>query len=355
MIPSSPTRSRPPQPSGDAVAGGRPGRHRHLRALRTLLGVATLALPGSLVTTGCQPDPPEASSVAGDPPAAESEAAFPEQIFERNVVFLTTRTDSLILVPWLLEARTAPDGVERHTRGYLGRGSTWEAFYDQRWTSPPTHAPWRILPRGTMRILVGEGDALERIMFEEGTRKLHVALDGRLVEWGGQRGETFRLLDGALLLANQTLPGVVLDMSRGRRATDPPPGSWAVLASGDSLLTVVHSPVARRPGTAGAWRGWARQDFRELQWTALTMTWDEVRPFEPARRDVPARWTLASADGDVEATLEARAAEISAGEGAGPQLPVDALFRVAGTLRIQGREYVVRGFLRYVHPGTGPP
>lgn len=304
---------------------------------------------------GCRSDPSGGSSVPDDPPATTSAGAFQEQVFERNVVFLTTGTDSLILVPWLMEARTSPDGVERRTRGYLGRGSTWEPFHDERWTSPPTRAPWRILPRGAMRILVGEGDALQRIMFEEGGRQLHVALDGRLVEWGGQRGETFRLLDGALVLADQTLPGVVLDMSRGRRGDDAPPGSWAVLSSGDSLLAVVHSPVVRRPGTAGAWRGWARQDFRGLQWTALTMTWDEVRSFEPARRDVPAGWSLSSPDGDVSAVLEARAAEIQAGEGAGPQLPVDALFRIEGSLRIQGREYAVRGFLRYVHPGTGGP
>ncbi len=91
-------------------------------------------------------------------------------------------------------------------------------------------------------------------------------------------------------------------------------------------------------------------DFRNLQWPALTVDWSEVRAFQPARHDVPVAWTISSEGDDVSGALEARTAHISPGEGPGPVLPVDALFEVSGTLKIQGGVYPVRGFFRHRRP-----
>ena len=67
-------------------------------------------------------------------------------------------------------------------------------------------------------------------------------------------------------------------------------------------------------------------------------------------RDGGASWTITSQDDDIGGVLRVQSAQIQAGEGAGPLLPVDALFLVSGTLRLEGGEYPVRGLFRHTRP-----
>ncbi len=75
-----------------------------------------------------------------------------------------------------------------------------------------------------------------------------------------------------------------------------------------------------------------------------------MRAFQPARQDVPVSWTLTSQEDEVSGVLQVQSAQIQAGEGTGPLLPVDALFLVSGTLRVEGGEYPVRGLFRHTRP-----
>ena len=312
----------------------------------TLLAAALLlTAPG-----GCTGEPPGSAppELPSDSPATGADGSFQGRIFERTLVFLSSGTDTLLLVPWLHSARTRPGEVERAASGLVGRGGSWEPFMDARWTSPPLRTPWRLLPHGGMRLVVGEGGALDRMIFEEGARQLELAPGEPLAEWGGQRGETVRLAEGTLLLPGRSIGGVVLDLSRARRADDDPPGDWTVLASGDSLRVFLHQPFASEPGAPGSWRGWALVDFREPQYTSVTVTWEQVRAYERARRDVPVRWDVRSGDGELQGTLEATGVHLEAGEGEGPQLPVAGLFQVEGTLGLDGEEYPVRGLFRHL-------
>jgi hypothetical protein len=140
---------------------------------------------------------------------------------------------------------------------------------------------------------------------------------------------------------------VALEMSRVHGAEDADPGDWAFLVSGDSQQMVLENPTVTNPGTRGAYRAWARLDFRDLHWPDVTVSWAEVRAYQPARQDVPVSWTLKSEDGELGGTLHVRSAQIQAGKGTGPLLPVDALFTVSGSVRIQGRAYPVLGLFRH--------
>jgi hypothetical protein len=314
---------------------------------RTLSAVLLLAL----VLVSCSREPAEAP--ASEPEAAADTAtaeSFQGRIFERSIVFLTPRRDSLLMVPWLLTAHTVPGGVRRDVRGLLARADTWEAFLSESWETPPTRTPWRLLPSTQMRLIVGDGDRVEEILFDEGLRQLEVALAEPLAEWSGQRGETVRLLRGSLVLAATRVPGLVLDLSRGRAAREGAGGDWAVLVDGDSLRLVLHAAQFLEPGSTGAFRSWALLGEQELEWPSVTVTWTETRAFERARRDVPVQWSATSSTGDLSVELTVRNAEIQAGEGEGPQLPVDALFDVEGTVRMGENVYPVRGLLRHTQP-----
>ena len=196
-------------------------------------------------------------------------------------------------------------------------------------------------------MLAGQEDAIGALLYEEGARALELALADVLMEWIDSRGASYRIVDASVYLGDRRVRGLALDMSRVRESERTAPGDWAFLVSGDSLQIVLESPERAEPGTEGAYRAWARLDFRDLRFGGLTMEWAEVRAFAPARQDIPVAWTLTSADGDLEGVLEVRTANLHAGEGEGPVLPVDALFEVTGTVTLEERAFPVRGLFRH--------
>jgi hypothetical protein len=272
---------------------------------------------------------------------------FPGRSYERNFVFVTVTGDSLLMVPWLFETTTQPGTVVREARGWLGRSGTWDAFFAERWETPPTRIPARILPHGSLRLVVREGNAVDGIIYDEGSRNLELALGRLLMEWGGPRGEVFQLLDGSLYLSERRLGGIVLSMARGSSADTPRAGDWAFLASGDSLQIVLQGESEHQGAPLPTYRGWGRLDFRNLQWGTLTVDWVETSAFQPARRDVPVSWTISSQEGDLQGVLEVSSADVRAGQGSGPVLPLQALFEVEGTVTIEERTFPIRGLFRH--------
>jgi hypothetical protein len=305
-----------------------------------------------VATVGWACEAPE--SIPADRPQAPGtpppQRTFRGRVYERSFVFTTLTGDSTLLVPWLLSTRTRPGGTDRRARGWLVRGGTWEAFYDEQWESPRTRAPWRVLPHGALRLIVGEGDAVESLVFSQGPRQLELELSAPLIEWAGARGQMFRILDAAVHLADQRVGGVALDMARVHGTDAETPGDWAFLTSGDSLQAVLERELAQSTDSTESYRAWARLDSRDLQWPSLSVEWTELRAFQPARQDVPVSWSLTTAGGAVEGTLDVESAHVQAGEGEGPLLPVDALFLVSGTLRIEGASYPVHGLFRHTRP-----
>ena len=305
----------------------------------------TLTLMAGL--TGCGPEPPPQGVDDASPPELGAAGNLQGRVYERAVVFTTSVADSTLIVPWLFSARTKPGGVARTARAWLARGGEWEPFLQESWETPPTRVPWRLHPHGLLRLVVGEGEALEALLFEEGRRRLEVEIGRARAEWNGSQGETFTVADGAAVLSEQRLPGLVLDFSRAHQGESPLPGDWMFLISGDSVQ-VVLSGKDEPSAAGGTLEGWVRlQDSSEIPWRDVTVSWTETRAFEEARREVPVRWSLATGDGEMSADLEVKTAHIEAGEGEGPLLPVDALLEVAGDLRIGDASYAVRGLVRH--------
>ncbi|MFO8175531.1 MAG: DUF1499 domain-containing protein [Longimicrobiales bacterium] len=309
--------------------------------IRRGLGLLLVLLAGC---TGGQDAVPPGGEAESQAPAPERN--FQGRSYERDIVFLTTRGDSSLVAVWSFTARTRPQAVDRSLRGWLARSDTWDPFFSEAWESPPSRVPWRILPRGPARIIVGRGDALERIYFEEGPKRLEVALGSLLVEWTGPRAQTFRIHEGITILSSGQVPGVVLDLARAWTLNDPPPGDWAFLVSGDSLQLVLEDQEGSSGPQGGAYSGWARVGFSDRQWQGIRLSWSETRAFEPSRRDVPMGWRIHSPAG-IEGVLTPVAPFLEAGEGDGPVLPVDALYQVSGTFSLDGRDFPVQGMFRH--------
>lgn len=199
-----------------------------------------------------------------------------------------------------------------------------------------------------MRLLVGPGDAIEGLLFEDEPRQLELVFGSPFIQWGGQRGETFRVLTGAVLIADQRLDGLLLDMTRVRALDDPEPGDWIFLTSGDSVVVLLVDPGKRDPSANVFYSGWAQVSSEDVQWPAVVVEWPQVRSVDQARREVPDAWALTAVDADLSGNLSPVTSHVTVGEGEGPQLPIDALFEVRGDLQIGGRELPVRGLVRHV-------
>ena len=112
------------------------------------------------------------------------------------------------------------------------------------------------------------------------------------------------------------------------------------------VLTRAGTPA----GTESAnYEAWAKlEDGREIPWRDVNVSWVETRAFDRARRDVPVTWRVTSADRRMALELEQQTGQIDTGTGTEPRLPIEALFHVAGTLRVDQAVYPVRGIVRHV-------
>ena len=308
-------------------------------------GCASLALCVLLYACGGDaPAPPVTEP--GLRPSESAERNFEDGLYERNVVFMTVDADSAIVVPWFFRTSSSAVGVERLTEGWLARAGLWEPFFHDQWISEPSRTPFRILPRGPMDLVIGAGGNLERILFEEGQRQLEVVIDEWMSDWNGNRGETFRVHQGAALFGDQRVEGIVLDMNRARLRESPEPGEWMFLTGPRRLVIVVESP-----GGSPAYTAWGRIGEEAFRWPEVQVEWSSVRSFEEARRDVPVEWDIRSTgsiDGGVELTLASAGMELRAEEGAGPILPVNGLYQVTGWAVLAGDSLEVRGLVRHV-------
>lgn len=311
-----------------------------IRSLSLFVFISVLAL------TACSGDgAPAGNPASGTSGEGVEPATIPGEVYERDIVFATTFGDTTLITPWFFRASADSTGIDREVRALLSRSGAWDPFFDERWSTPPGRTPWRILPYGPMRIVVGESDALDRVIFRDGTREMELIFGETLAEWIGSRGEIFRMQEATVLLSNRLLDGILLDISRARRRADAPSGDWTFLFSDDGFQLFLEDPGS---GGETPFRAWTRVDFREVQWPAVTVEWSEVRAYERARRDVPIAWSFTSSDHELRGELTVRATHVTIGEGEGPLLPIDGLFEVQGTVYAPGGVHEVRGFYRHV-------
>jgi hypothetical protein len=302
-----------------------------------------LALLASAIACG-ESEPAPLAEPLGEGTEAGG-AGLERPTFEQNFVFANVSGDSVFLVPWLIRTTSLPEGVRREARGWLDRSGTWDAFYAEEWTTPPSRAPARFLPFGNLQLLVQEGDVVDGIIFDDGARSLELVLGEVQSSWGGPRGETVEIMEGSAYLTDERVDGVIIHLARASAGADPPGGDWAVLVSGDSVTVLLSADSEHGGETEPLYRGWADLDGTGLQWPELNVEWTATQAFPPARRDVPASWRFWSGNGTVDGELHAISSEIQPGLGPGPLLPVRALFEVVGEISTSEGDFPVHGLL----------
>ncbi len=311
-----------------------------------------------LILLGCgdpQPDELPAVTATGASPvedtvAAEPDPAVPEDVYDRHFVFISLATDSTVLVPWSFRTRVRPESERTRRRGqvWLSRGPGWESLAREEADAPLTRNPWQLLPIGPIRVAVGVEDRIEGLRLATPGRELETRIDGFITDWVRPGGDPVWLSEGRTLFPSGPVEGFVLEINRRWVSPDGVPGDWIFLHAGPVLQLFLEAvsplPLAQ---PEGAFRGWSRLAFQNAFWTGIQVSWEDPRPFEPARRDIPSGWSLGTLDGEIVGNLQAVGSHLVVGEGDGPILPVSGFFEVAGTVTIRGESFDVTGIVRH--------
>jgi hypothetical protein len=338
---------------GGPLNGPRPAAFPPRSLVRThRFPASVLAL---ILLGGCgEIEPPEAGEPAGaggETSAAPIPAPGPEQVFDREVLFVSMGADSTVHVPWFFRNRSTPGTIRREQEAWLSRDGSWEVLSQETTEGPAARVPWRILPGEKIRLLVGEDDRLEALVFRDPPREVETRFGEFVTGWSRLGGESVLLYRGRTEFPSGPVDGFVLDLNRRWQSPEGTPGDWFFLHSGEDLQFFMEELVPiQEPRDLALHRAWSRIGPEDAEWLSISMDWDELRPFERARRDIPARWTFSSPGGEVFGELLAVDSHLTVGDGEGPILPVSGFFGVTGTLRIQGEEFPVVGTVRHVQP-----
>ena len=262
--------------------------------------------------------------------------------YSRTVVFLDTSRDPTMFVPWDFENRTEGDSIRRVLRGWLGRGGQLKQFVNEEWVTPPTRSPWRILPRGAARMVVGFNDVLRELYYREGIRDLSIQPGVVMAEWSGRRGDTYRLHAATARLSGTEYRGIVVDAIAPRVAGAEPPSEWCLLIGNGSIYLLIAGV-----GDRESHRAWALDGSEEDFWPSVSVTWGETLGFERARRVVPVVWRFQSGDGRLVGEVESLRSHLQTLDGEGLILPVLGVYEVAGHVSVGETELPVKGFLRH--------
>ena len=319
-----------------------------LAAARSSLPVLLLATACALAAACGNASQEVAEADTGDPSASPvttedaPETASPPT-YHRTVVFVDTASDSTMFVSWDFENHMLADSTHRTLRGWFGRGAQWILFADEAWaTEPNRRAPWRIVPRGATRMIVGQDDVLREIYYQAGIRDLSLRIGDAAIEWIDSRGGRYRLLSGIARLPGEERSGWVLDVSGARTGASNGSGEWALLIGDDELELLLSDAEG-----SGRYRAWARIDGEERFWPSVAVSWGETRSFERARRDIPVLWRMRSSDGSLRGEFHSVGAHHLTLDEGGPILPVLGVYEVEGTISTDDRRMAVKGFLRH--------
>jgi hypothetical protein len=169
-----------------------------------------------------------------------------------------------------------------------------------------------------------------------------------ITDWTRPGSDPARLFAGETSFPSGSVEGFILEVNRRWESPGEAPGDWIFLHDGSLFQLFLEEPAPLgAPRSPGNYRGWSRIAFQNSLWNRVDVSWEELRPFEPARRDIPNAWVLNTDGGEVTGLLQSVSSHLTAGEGAGPILPLSGFFEIEGQVTVRGETFAVNGLVRH--------
>ena len=331
--------------------------------------------------------------------------AAEEEVVDRDVFGPTAAYDRRLIV--LGPGEELPTGaifdfaalsdssvVERGIRGRLIDGAEWVPLMDSVWEMDSMREPWRLVPLGPLRLIVGDAGELDALVFD-GEQMVRLETGSVIAEYSPDAGTQLVLRQGQLRLGDEPIQGILLDAQLARAITRPrAQASGAAQRSGagqapgaagsDSVPadsaeeSIAPTPApdtadadstrtgpfpGSRAGTeallldnSGYYAVFAASAEGDMAWLH-TGGRDDVRPAArlqptawedlPGGARVPSSWRITSPDGVLSGELQAEAADHTALDGVGGTGAM-AYVVVSGYVEDRGVRRNVYGLVRHV-------
>lgn len=147
-------------------------------------------------------------------PAADPDDAMEERsaaTYERRFLFLATEPEPPLALVYDFIVEAERTGLERTVRGWLGRNGGWASIVDEAWEMEWVREPWRLLPSGPLRLIVGEGDNVEAIVYRGEEEEARLAFGTVLNAWSPHPGGQLRIQRAQLRVGEDAYIGTLLD------------------------------------------------------------------------------------------------------------------------------------------------
>lgn len=301
---------------------------------------------------------------SGVPPAPQADFG-PTAAYNRRFMFLGPGNGSLPAAA-VFDFGTLSDsiGIRRGARARLGGAEGWQALMDAGWEMEPMREPWRLVPYGPLKMVVGETGELSALVVRD-SAATRLELGQTLAEHSPDVGTQLVLRTASLHRDSDNTAGVVLDAQLGRAVNPalavrelPPRGG----AGGDSARAS-PTPIAL-PGADALLRGeqgyyavlatassgsfaWIRNGERSEVWSGARLEPTAWSDPDESSVQVPTAWRIFSADGGLHGELTAQATDRIVLRGTGT-LEALAYVLVTGWVQDRATRRDVSGLVRHV-------
>ncbi len=307
-------------------------------------GRGTALVAATLVACAGNPDGEGASPRSAESDSASAATLAPAATgtaYRRLVAFVDVASDTAMFVPWEFENRVDEGETGHSIRAWLGRSGEWDMFIREDWSIPLVDTPWRIVPRGPARMVVGRNNELLELYFVEGLRDVSLRPGQPIVEWVGGPNHRYALRSGSAVLADRELPGLLLDASTSFPG-DSSAVSETILLVGDDLRLLVAE--GNRPDRR---RAWALVDEASIALPRVEVSWPRTVPLERARREVPVVWRIESRMPPLAGEVEAVSSHQHLRESEGALPPVVGIYEVRGEVTLGATTVRVSGLVHH--------
>lgn len=210
-------------------------RRVSLRPAITLAGTLLL-----VALAGCERSRPREAITRTK---AAAPAAAPSGLHRRRLIFLSDDPASPVAAVLHFSATDQGADVTHSEYFWLGRGIGWVPLATYDWTGMPLRDPGRIMPHGSLHLMLADDGAIEALSFDSAGTDVRILSGEMLGEWSRAADLRMILRRAVLDVDGRRFGGALLLVQDERAAHDSSEanaesGTEALLTDGQSYLLV---------------------------------------------------------------------------------------------------------------------
>jgi len=136
----------------------------------------------------------------------------PAAAYGRRFLLLSGDREAPFTAVFDFSALDGPNEIRRGAGAWYARGAEWTRLFQHAWTTEPIREPWRLVPYGPIRLIVGDGEEIETLVHRAEPGAFRLSPSGPLAEWSMNDGAQLRLRHAELLLGDARITGILLDL-----------------------------------------------------------------------------------------------------------------------------------------------